>query len=123
MFQFIAGIPIYQQIVSDLKGRMLSGKLKDGDRLPSVRELADVYGVNPNTVQRVFAELERDGLTSTRRGIGTFVSTDPDLLRTLRTQAAQEVMDEFILKVKQLGLSKDDIQEALNAAWDKGEEV
>lgn len=123
MFQFIAGIPIYQQIVSDLKGRMLSGKLKDGDRLPSVRELADVYGVNPNTVQRVFAELERDGLTSTRRGIGTFVSTDPDLLRTLRTQAAQEVMDEFILKVKQLGLSKDDIREALNAAWDKGEEV
>ena len=77
MYKFVSGIPIYLQIVKEIKSEMISGRLKGGDKLPSVREIAAQYQVNPNTVQRVFLELDKQGLTYSERGIGTFVKDEP----------------------------------------------
>ncbi len=68
------GVPIYQQIVNQIKYLIASGRLKAGERLPPVRKLAEQLIVNPNTVARAYRELESDGAVMTRRGSGVFVS-------------------------------------------------
>lgn len=67
-------IPIFQQIVGQMKQAVSNNKLKTGEKLPSVRELSEQLSVNPNTVQKAYAELERIGVIETRKGIGAFVS-------------------------------------------------
>lgn len=69
-----SGLPIYLQLVVQLKRAIASGQLRAGDQLPSVRELAEELTVNPNTISRCFQELERDGLVSSLQGRGTFVT-------------------------------------------------
>jgi GntR family transcriptional regulator len=69
--------PIYAQLERSLRAAIASGRLRPGDQLPTVRELAVELAVNANTVARVYASLERDGALETRRGVGTFVSTTP----------------------------------------------
>ena len=119
MYKFVNGIPIYLQIVKEIKGAMISGKLKGGDRLPSVREMAEQYQVNPNTVQRVFMELDKQGLTYSERGIGTFVKDEPELLEVLKNEEAAKVIANFIGEMQKLGYSKKDILSLLNGAWHK----
>lgn len=65
--------PIYAQVERGLRASIAAGRLKPGDQLPTVRELAVELGVNANTVARVYSELERNGVFETRRGVGTFV--------------------------------------------------
>ncbi|HRY12571.1 MAG TPA: GntR family transcriptional regulator [Syntrophomonadaceae bacterium] len=119
MYKFVNGIPIYLQIVKEIKGAMISGKLKGGDRLPSVREIAEQYQVNPNTVQRVFMELDKQGLTYSERGIGTFVKDEPGLLEVLKNEEAARVVGSFIVEMQKLGYSKKDMLSLLNSAWQK----
>src|SRR5262245_60095840 len=69
--------PIYAQLERGLRAAMATGRLRPGDQLPTVRELAVELRVNANTIARVYAGLERDGVLETRRGVGTFVSTAP----------------------------------------------
>ncbi|MFR6496994.1 MAG: GntR family transcriptional regulator [Ruminococcus sp.] len=69
---FQANYPIYLQIAEDVKRRIVIGELKPGDKLPSNAELAIAYQVNPNTVQRIYRQLEAEGISYTKRGIGTF---------------------------------------------------
>jgi GntR family transcriptional regulator len=76
-------LPIYAQLERGLRNMILTGELKAGDRLPTVRQFAVDLKINANTVAKVYAELERAGIVETRRGVGTFVSdrtpaTDPD---------------------------------------------
>lgn len=73
MNDFDATIPIYLQIMNDIKRDIVTGRLGQGAKLPSVRECAEANTVNPNTVQRAYQELEREGVSETRRGMGTFV--------------------------------------------------
>ncbi len=117
MFKFVDGIPIYLQIVKEIKGSMISGKLKGGDKLPSVREIAEQYQVNPNTVQRVFMELDKQSLTYSERGIGTFVKMEPGLLEDLKNEEAAKVIQNFIEEIQKLGYSKNDMLKALDNAW------
>lgn len=119
MYKFVNGIPIYLQIVKEIKGAMISGKLKGGDRLPSVREIAEQYQVNPNTVQRVFMELDKQGLTYSERGIGTFVKDESGLLEVLKNEEAARVVGSFIVEMQKLGYSKKDMLSLLNSAWQK----
>jgi DNA-binding transcriptional regulator YhcF (GntR family) len=119
VYKFVNGIPIYLQIVKEIKGAMISGKLKGGDRLPSVREIAEQYQVNPNTVQRVFMELDKQGLTYSERGIGTFVKDEPGLLEVLKNEEAARVVGSFIVEMQKLGYSKKDMLSLLNSAWQK----
>ncbi len=74
--------PIYSQIERGLRAAIASGRLKVGDQLPTVRQLAVELSVNANTVARVYADLERQGVLETRRGVGSFVSASPAKARS-----------------------------------------
>ena len=87
--QFSASIPIYIQVMGDMKRDMVAGALPAGGRVDSVRALAARYGINLNTMQRACAELEREGLLVTRRGIGSFVTEDRERLEALREEMAR----------------------------------
>lgn len=103
MIRFEEGIPIYQQIVAHIKAQMMNGSLKAGDKLPSVRELAETYQVNPNTIQRVFMELEKDQLTYSERGIGNFVRKDQGLMEELKQEEVDRITQDFIHHMVDLG--------------------
>lgn len=84
-----------------------------------MREIAEQYQVNPNTVQRVFMELDKQGLTYSERGIGTFVKDEPGLLEVLKNEEAARVVGSFIVEMQKLGYSKKDMLSLLNSAWQK----
>lgn len=110
--------PIYAQIVQGVKRMLANGKLKPGDRLPSARDLATELKVNPNTVIHAFSELEREGLSETRRGLGTFVKEDVEV-RQLRHSLLVEAARRFLAEAQALGLSKEEAQQALKEVADE----
>ena len=101
--------PIYLQIIDIIKMDIVIGKLKSKDKLPSVREMAIKFNVNPNTLQRSYQELERLGIVYTQRGLGTFVGEEKDMVNDLKREMAREVIDSFILRMKSLGFSDNEI--------------
>jgi GntR family transcriptional regulator len=108
--------PIYLQIVDEIRRAVARGELAPGDRIPSLRELAQHAGVNPNTVQRAFQEMERMRLTETLRGQGTFICGDPDLVARLRAEMARDALGAFLREMFSLGYTADDIRRLLDAA-------
>lgn len=109
MNKFDDRIPIYIQIVDLIKGDIVLKKLKEGSKLPSVRELSLKLKVNPNTIQRAYQELERQGITYTQRGMGTFVKEDKTMVIKLRKEMADEIIMPFIASMKNLGFKPDEI--------------
>ncbi|MHC1685457.1 MAG: GntR family transcriptional regulator [Clostridiaceae bacterium] len=107
--KFNESAPIYMQIIQKIKADIVSGKLKGGDKMPSVREFSENFKVNPNTVQRVFQELEREGITYSQRGIGTFIVEGDTILKQLKNSEAQKYTERFIDEMKELGMNKDEI--------------
>lgn len=105
---FKANIPIYLQVIQDIKRRIISGEIKYGDKLPSSRELAIQYQINPNTAARVYNEMELEGLSFTKRGIGTFVTEEP-IGDRLRKEITDELIAEFDSSISGLGYSSDEI--------------
>lgn len=122
MYKFLDGIPIYIQIASELKNRIIGGQLKPGDKLPSVREIAEEFSVNPNTAQRVFIELDKDGITYIERGVGTFVKEDGNMVEQLLQQEAGKIRSRFIEEAKKLGLTLEEIIHDLTTHWEQGGE-
>lgn len=118
-WSFENGIPIYLQILRRLRTEIASGAYPPGSKLPPVRELALEAGVNPNTMQRAFAELERDGLVYTQRTSGRFVTEDVDVLKTLRRTLSEDVIREMCTRLTSLGMSPEEIREAVEA-WAAG---
>lgn len=100
--------PIYAQLVERIQKQILSGQYPPGGRLPSVRELAAVAAVNPNTMQKAFAELERSGLIITQRTNGRTVTEDKELLGNIRQELAKEHVDTFFHGIKELGFADQD---------------
>lgn len=107
--KFDENLPIYIQIMDYIKKKVIIGEIKDGDKLPSVRDLASDLKVNPNTVSRVYQELEREGLTYTQRGMGTFITEDKDSLYNLKKTMARDIVSKFIYQIKELHFGKDEI--------------
>lgn len=101
--------PIYLQIVEQIQLDIISGKYKQGEKMPSVRELANVYKVNPNTMQRAFAELEDLRLVYTERTNGRFVAREEGLIEDIKTQIAKSKVDEFLHYMHSLGIENDEI--------------
>lgn len=101
--------PIYVQVMNMIKKQMVSKELKGGDKLPSVRDLSAELKVNPNTIQRVYKELEREGLAFTQRGMGTFITEDENVIHNLRRDTAKEIMNSFIEGMKHLGFNNVEI--------------
>ena len=113
MNDFNTNVPIYLQIIEDIKSRIMNGTLKPNDKIPSVREFALEFGVNPNTIQRAFTELERDGYIRTERAVGRYVNDNQELIDFQKQKYIQENIEEFVEKMESLGLSLSDIQKAL----------
>lgn len=107
--KFNEGTPIYLQIIDKIKADIVAGKLKGGDKLPSVREIAETFQVNPNTVQRVYMELEREGVAYPQRGIGTFISEGQELISSLKSTQARKYTGRYVGEMKELGMKGDEI--------------
>lgn len=110
---FENGIPIYLQILERIRTDIASGIYPPGGKLPPVRELALEAGVNPNTMQRAFAELERDGIVYTQRTSGRFVTEDEEALRQLRRTLSEGIIDEMCTRLSRLGMQKEEILAAV----------
>lgn len=101
--------PIYLQLVERICGDVLKENLKPGDKLPSVREFAVDSGVNVNTVQRVYKELELMNLTETKRGQGTFITNDTSVIRQMREQMKGQVAEQIVSSIQSFGFSVEEI--------------
>lgn len=117
---FESGIPIYLQILARLRSDIAGGVYPPGAKLPPVREMALEAGVNPNTMQRAFAELERDGLVYTQRTSGRFVTEDEAALRQLRGTLSEEIIGQMCTRLLHLGMSRAQIAEAIGK-WAAGD--
>ena len=107
-YEFDNNMPIYIQLVEQLKNYIISGKYKPGDRLLSVRELAIKSKVNPNTMQRALAELENMGLVYTERTSGRYVTTDTELINRYKEEYAKDMTEKFFLSMESLGFNKEE---------------
>ena len=109
-WQFDGQRPIYAQLLEGLELRILSGMYPPGSRLASVRELAAEAGVNPNTMQRALAELERGGLVRTHRTNGRFVTDDEARIRQARESIAREKLERFLEEMRRLGVTREELR-------------
>ena len=103
------GKSIYLQIMDSICGSIASGELKPGQRVPAVREYADIFEVNPNTMQRALYELEREGILVSERNTGRFVTEDVQILSGMKEQQAQKAYDEFVAQMKTLGYTDEEM--------------
>lgn len=100
--------PLYQQIMDGIKQRIATGDWTPGQKLPSVRELAIEAGVNPNTMQKALAELEREGLLYTKRTAGRFVAEQTDITKGLQEEMVRQYVEDFLANMNRLGYSTED---------------
>src|SRR3954469_270339 len=108
-------VPIYRQLMEQIRLAVARGRLRPGSRLPSVRVLSRELVVNPNTVARVYTELERDGVLNTRPGLGVFVAEpQAELSASARRQRLSEIIDSFLTDSVHLGFSADEVLAALD---------
>ena len=103
--EFKTELPIYLQVMASIKRDIVTGKLSPGEKLPSVRELAVNYTINPNTASRVYKELENEDACFTRRGMGTFVTDSIERIRTMKEEMAEELIGQFLEGMAQLGFA------------------
>lgn len=100
--------PIYAQLVDRIQLQIVAGQLKPGEKILSVRELAAEAAVNPNTMQKALAELERKGLLYSQRTSGRFVTEDRELIGNVKEEMAAEQISAFLENMKQLGFNKEE---------------
>ena len=113
--------PIFIQIMEKLKLDIVTGVYLPGDKLPSVRDLASEAAVNPNTMQRAFSELEREGLVYTQRTNGRFITEDTATICQLKEQMALNAITGFLQTMRQLGFSAEETKKLLDESFQRGE--
>jgi GntR family transcriptional regulator len=110
-------VPIYDQIKRGVREEIIKGKLKEGDTLPSIREMASQIRVNPNTVARAYRELEMEGTIMARQGLGYIVVSDGEKVRDSMFDTLSEELKEPILRLKKSGISLDKLLEVIENIW------
>jgi len=115
--EFDANMPIYLQLIARIRQSVVSGEMPPGSKLPSVRDLAIEYGVNPNTVQRALSELERDGLLYTERTAGRYITPDTGQIGKLREALSAQHIERFIGQMRALGYQKTQLIRILTEKW------
>lgn len=113
--------PIYLQLIETVMQGIAAGDYPAGSRLPSVREMAAEAGVNPNTMQRALAELERQGLIYSQRTAGRFVTDNTEQIWGKRKEIAMEQVELFLSKMKEMGYTAEEIITLIQQAMKKGE--
>lgn len=121
-WEFKNGIPIYLQIIAQIKVMIASGELRAGSKIPPVREMAVEAGVNPNTMQRALTQLEQEGLLYTQRTAGRFVSEDENVMKELRKAMSEQYIADMFHNLEKMGMDKQEIIAAVkDYREDKGE--
>ena len=108
-WKFRSDLPIYSQLVEQIKLGIVSAKLLPGERLMSVRDMATEAGVNPNTMQRALQELERDGMVYSQRTAGRFVTENMKVIERAKKKFAEEQIRSFLEAMKKLGYQWEEI--------------
>ena len=106
--------PIYLQIMEEIKKRSARGTYKPGAQLPSVRDMAKEMEVNPNTIARVYRELENEGFIETRRGRGSFITEDGKRIEEERTKLGNIATQRFINDISELEMTAEHIEDILD---------
>lgn len=114
-------VPTYEQIKQAIKMAILSGQLDEGDQLLSLREMALKLHVNPNTVIKVYYQLEMEGFVYSRPGAGYYVKLDPATIKAGKHDFFQRITEEYVAKAAQLGYSMEEIIDRISQSW--GESV
>ena len=121
-WKFNSNKPIYCQIVDVLVKDIVSGKYKIGEKLPSVRDLSLEAGVNPNTVQRAYMDVEQKGIIYTKRGEGRYVCEDYNIIENQGNQSLNTAIDDFVQNLRELGFSDTEILDGVKSKLErKGE--
>lgn len=105
--------PIYLQIIERVQMDIITGRYQPGDKLPSVRDLAQEAAVNPNTMQKALSELERSGLIYSQRTSGRFITEDKELIHQMKKELAAAEVSAFVAHMKQLGIAPEEIRQLL----------
>ena len=106
---FNNNLPIYSQIMDMIKACIANGKYQAGEKVPSVRDLAVEYGVNPNTMQKSLTRLEEQGLMYTERTSGRYITKDATLIETLKQNMPREIIKTFVKDMEEAGIQRNDI--------------
>ncbi len=115
-----SAVPVYEQLRRQILLHIVSGRSDDGDKLPSIRELAAALRINPNTVAKTYRQLETDGFVTSRKGLGVFINAGIRELQSNRDEIFMDLTDEYLSKVAGLGLNADEIMKGLSGRL-KGE--
>lgn len=111
-----SGIPIYRQIIEQVKVAIASGKLKTGDQLPTVRRLAVDLSINLNTVIRAYRELELEGVLEMQQGSGTFVSSrKPEIDLLKKQRMIDQIVADMLARASSYGISMEELVEAMRS--------
>ena len=105
--------PIYLQIIERVQMDIITGRYQPGDKLPSVRDLAQEAAVNPHTMQKALSELERSGLIYSQRTSGRFITEDKELIHQMKKELAAAEVSAFVAHMKQLGITPEEIRQLL----------
>ena len=122
-WEFQSDRPIYAQLMEQIKRRIITGIYPPGEKMPSVRELAAEASVNPNTMQRAFAQLEQEGLLYTQRTSGRFVTEDQQRILEMETEMADELAKRFLEDMEQLGYNCRQAVEVLERFEEESEKL
>lgn len=107
--------------MNDIKRQIVIGKLGPGEKMPSVRELASELKINPNTIQRTFQELEREGIAESRRGLGRFVTSEDEKIMSIKKEMASELLEHFIGGMRELGFDPEHIVQIVSESMEDGQ--
>ncbi len=118
--KFNDNIPIYLQIMEEIQRLIINDTYHCKEKIPTVRELAVSYGVNPNTVQRALSELERKGLLISERTSGRFVTDDEELIRKLKTDVMKDKVNKFIQEIYEYGFKPEELLDELKEILENG---
>lgn len=118
-FAIVEGSPIYLQIIRYVKWGIASGRIRDGDELPSRRMLSALLGVNPNTVQKAYRLLEEEGIVSSHTGAKSLVTAEASQVPRIRSQLLQSDARALAAAMKQLGVAKNEAIRLLEQVWDQ----
>ena len=114
--------PIWQQLMEQLARRIITGVYPQGSRFPAVRELAAEAGVNPNTVQKAYRQLEEEGLIQSRPGAGSHITASREQIDQIRSELFRTEVQETVAAMKGMGLKKEEAVELLRRLYDEEEE-
>ena len=114
-------LPIYRQIILHFSQAFVRGEIEPGERIPSIRDISALLKVNTNTMQRVYQEMEREGLICSKRGTGYFLTEDSNMAKKVRRELAYASMQRFVEEMRALGCADSEIMNELKSYIEGGE--